>query len=101
MFSTLSQPSGTHFRWLLDGSIVGLHLLVTMAAGFAMRRYVGKREDYLVARREMNLHLDIASLAATEFGIITCMYTTQAGYTKGFSGAMPGICQAVAMALIR
>jgi len=96
----LSQPSGTHFHWLLDGGIVGLYLLVTMAAGIAMRRYVGKLEDYLVAGREMNLHLGIASLAATEFGIITCMYTAQAGYTQGFSGAMPGICQAVAMALI-
>jgi len=90
----------THFHWLYDGGIVGLYLLVTMAAGIAMRRYVGKLEDYLVAGREMNLHLGIASLAATEFGIITCMYTAQAGYSQGFSGAMPGICQALSMALI-
>ncbi|MBE2282915.1 MAG: sodium:solute symporter family protein [Prosthecobacter sp.] len=90
----------TRFHWLLDGSIVGLYLLVTMAVGITMRRYVGKLEDYLVAGREVDLHLGIASLAATEFGIITCMYTAQAGYTQGFSGAMPGICQAVAMALI-
>lgn len=90
----------THFHWLYDGSIVGVYLLVTMAAGIAMRRYVGRLEDYLVAGREMDLHLGIASLAATEFGIITCMYTAQAGYTQGFSGAMPGICQALAMALI-
>jgi len=92
--------TSTHFHWLYDGSIVGLYLLVTMAAGIAMRKYVGKLEDYLVAGREMNLHLGIASLAATEFGIITCMYTAQAGYTQGFSGAMPGICQALSMALI-
>lgn len=100
VISTLSQPSGTHFHWLFDGGIVGLYLLLTMAAGIGMRRYVGKLEDYLVAGREMNLHLGIASLAATEFGIITCIYTAQAGYTQGFSGAMPGICQAVSMALI-
>ena len=72
VISTLSQPSGTHFHWLFDGGIVGLYLLLTMAAGIGMRRYVGKLEDYLVAGREMNLHLGIASLAATEFGIITC-----------------------------
>lgn len=90
----------THFHWLYDGGIVGVYLLLTMAAGIAMRKYVGKLEDYLVAGREVNLHLGIASLAATEFGIITCMYTAQAGYTHGFSGAMPGICQAVSMALI-
>lgn len=94
------MPTPTHFHWLFDGSIVGIYLLVTMAAGIAMRKYVGKLEDYLVAGREMNLHLGIASLAATEFGIITCMYTAQAGYTQGFSGAMPGICQALSMALI-
>lgn len=93
-------PLMTHFHWLLDGGIVGLYLLITMAAGIAMRKYVGKLEDYLVAGREMNLHLGIASLAATEFGIITCMYTAQAGYTQGFSGAMPGICSALAMMLI-
>ncbi len=89
-----------HFHWLYDGGIVGLYLLLTLAAGLAMRRYVCRVEDYLVAGREVDLHLGIASLAATEFGIITCMYTAQAGYTQGFSGAVPGLCQALAMALI-
>ena len=52
-------------------------------------------EHFLVAGREMNVYLGIASLAATEFGIVTCMYTAQNGYEKGFAGAIPGICQAV------
>jgi len=54
-------------------------------------------EHFLVAGREMNLYLGIASLAATEFGIVTCMYAAEAGYTRGFSGAVPGICNAIAM----
>jgi SSS family solute:Na+ symporter len=90
----------THFNWLLDGSIVGLYLLVTMAAGLMMRKYVGKVEHFLVAGREMDVYLGIASLAATEFGIVTCMYTAQNGYEKGFAGAIPGILQAVAMLVI-
>ena len=61
------------FHWLLDGSIVGVYLLVTMAAGLAMRRYVGGVDDFLVAGREMDVFLGNASLAATEFGIVTCM----------------------------
>ena len=65
---------------LLDGSIVGLYLLVTMTAGAMVRKYVGKVEDFLVAGREMNVYLGIASLAATEFGIVTCMYTAQYGF---------------------
>ena len=88
----------THFNWLLDGSIVGVYQLVTMVAGLMVRKYVGKVEQFLVAGREMDVYLGIASLAATEFGIVTCMYTAQNGYEKGFAGATPGILMAVAMA---
>ena len=42
----------TNFNWLLDGSIVGLYLLATMAAGLMVRKYVGKVEHFLVAGRE-------------------------------------------------
>src|SRR6185436_4738496 len=83
-----------------DGSIVGLYLLVTMIAGLAMRRYVGRVDDFLVAGREMNVYLGIASLAATEFGIVTCMYGAQLGYNYGFSGAILGVLSAGAMWLL-
>ncbi len=89
----------THFSWL-DGSIVGLYLLATMVIGIMVRKYVGRVEDFLVAGREMNLYLGIASLAATEFGIVTCMYTAQAGYKYGFAGATPGIANAIAMFVV-
>ncbi len=89
----------THFS-MLDGGIVGLYLVATMAAGIMVRKYVGKVEHFLIAGREMNLYLGIASLAATEFGIVTCMYTAQNGYDKGFAGATPGILQALAMFLV-
>lgn len=90
----------TRFNWLVDGSIVGVYLLLTMVAGLMVRKYVSKVEHFLVAGREMNVYLGIASLAATEFGIITCMYTAQAGFNNGFAGSLPGIAQAVAMFLI-
>ncbi len=85
---------------LLDGGIVAVYLLATMMAGMAVRKYVGKVEDFLVAGREMNLYLGIASLAATEFGIVTCMYTAQAGYEHGFAGATPGLLAAAAMLIV-
>src|SRR4051812_36152483 len=90
----------THFNWAVDGSIVGIYLLATMIAGVVVRKYVGKVEDFLVAGREMNVYLGIASLAATEFGIVTCMYTAQNGYDKGFSGASVGVLTALSMFLI-
>ncbi|MCY2927271.1 MAG: sodium:solute symporter family protein, partial [Planctomycetota bacterium] len=88
------------FNIPIDGSIVGLYLIATMVAGVMVRKYVGKVEHFLMAGREMNVYLGIASWAATEFGIVTCMYTAQNGYTHGFAGATPGICQAVAMMVI-
>ena len=90
----------THFNWLLDGSIVGLYMLATMVAGLMVRKYVSRVDHFLVAGREMKVYLGIASLAATEFGIVTCMYTAQAGYTRGFAGAIPGICNALAMFVV-
>jgi SSS family solute:Na+ symporter len=85
---------------LLDGSIVGVYLLATMIAGIMVRKYVGKVEHFLVAGREMNVYLGIASLAATEFGVVTCMYTAQNGYEFGFAGATPGILNALAMLFV-
>ena len=90
----------TNFNWLLDGSIVGVYLLITMIAGLMVRKYVGKVEHFLVAGREMDLFLGIASLAATEFGIVTCMYTAQNGFQKGFAGATPGLLMAAAMLIV-
>src|SRR6476660_3410965 len=90
----------TNFNWLLDGSIVGVYLLVTMIAGLMVRKYVGKVETFLVAGREMDVFLGIASLAATEFGIVTCMYAAENGYRYGFAGSTPGICMAVAMLVV-
>jgi len=87
------------FTWL-DGSIVGLYLLGTMFAGLAVRRYVGRVDHFLLAGREVDVHLGIASLAATEFGIVTCMYTAQNGFQYGFAGAVPGILQAAAMLIV-
>ena len=84
----------------VDGGIVGAYLLITMVAGVMVRKYVGKVEDFLLARREMDVYLGIASLAATEFGIVTCMYTAQNGFEKGFAGAVPGLLTFVAMFLV-
>jgi len=89
----------SNFSWI-DGSIVGVYLLVTMAAGIMVRKYVGRVETFLVAGREMNVYLGIASLAATEFGIVTCMYTAQNGFDKGFAGATPGILFGLAYFII-
>src|SRR4026209_1315522 len=89
----------SNFGWI-DGGLVGVYLLATMMAGVMVRKHVARVDHFLLAGREMDVYLGIASLAATEFGIITCMYTGEAGYRFGFAGAIPGICSAVAMFIV-
>jgi solute:Na+ symporter, SSS family len=90
----------THFNLAIDGSIVALYLLGTMVAGVMVRRYVAGVDDFLLAGREMNVYLGVASLAATEFGIVTCMYSAENGFRYGFAGATPGILNAAAMLFV-
>jgi solute:Na+ symporter, SSS family len=82
---------------ILDWGIIGFYLVICMAAGIWMRRYVRGVADFAVAGREMNVNTGIASLAATELGLVTVMYTAQLGYEKGFAGATVGVIMALAM----
>ena len=85
---------------LTDWVIIVVYLTGCMAAGIWMRRYVRGVEDFAVAGRAMDLNLGIASLAATELGLVTVMYTAQLGYTNGFAGAAIGVLIALAMYLV-
>lgn len=81
---------------LLDWIIIVVYLAGCLVAGLAMRRYVRGVEDFAVAGREMNVNLGIASLAATEMGLVTIMYTAQLGFEKGLAGASIGVLMAIA-----
>src|SRR5205814_9129345 len=84
----------------IDWIIIAVYLVGCMAAGIWMRRYVRGVEDFAVAGREMDLNLGIASLAATELGLVTVMYTAQLGFSHGFAGATIGVWMAAAMYLV-
>ena len=90
----------TNFNWYIDGSIVLIYLVCIVVTGLWMRRFVHNVADYLVAGRKVDVYLGIASLAATEFGIVTCMANAQLGYKYGFSGITPGIATTFAMFLV-
>ncbi|SHF16714.1 sodium:solute symporter family protein [Clostridium fallax] len=90
----------TNFSWMLDGSIVGCYILVSLVVGLLIRKYVSNVDDYLLAGREVDLYAGMASLAATEFGIITCMSAAQLGFKYGFSGATVGILFAIVMFIV-
>ncbi len=90
----------TNFNLLIDGGIVLFYLIGTIAVGLLMRKYVTSVDDYLVAGRQVDLYLGIASLAATEFGIVTCMANAQLGFKYGFAGVTPGIALVLAMFIV-
>ena len=90
----------TNFNWYIDGSILFLYLIGTVIVGVSVRKYIRGVQDYLVAGRRVDLYLGIASLAATEFGIVTCMANAQLGYKYGFVGVSPGIALFLAMLIV-
>ena len=90
----------TNFLWKIDGTIVGGYILITLIVGLLIRKYVNNVDDYLLAGREVDLYAGMASLAATEFGIITCMSASQLGVKYGFSGALVGILFATVMVIV-
>ncbi|OHB80302.1 MAG: hypothetical protein A2W31_14375, partial [Planctomycetes bacterium RBG_16_64_10] len=84
----------------VDWVIIGIYLVGCVVTGVWMRRYVQNVEDFAVAGREMDVHLGIASLAATEFGIVTVMYAAEMGFKNGLAGATPGILECLAFLLV-
>ncbi len=90
----------TNFQWLIDGPIVLIYIAGTLIAGLMVRRLVKNVDDYLLAGRKVDIYLGIASLAATEFGIVTCMANAELGYKYGFAGTTPGVALFLAMFII-
>lgn len=85
---------------LVDWIIVVAYLVGCMTAGLWMRRYVRGVEEFAVAGRAVHVNLGITSLAATELGLVTVMYTAQLGYEKGFAGATIGVLMALGIFIV-
>lgn len=85
---------------LIDWIIISVYVVGCLSAGLWMRRFIRGVDDFTVAGREVHVNLGIASLAATELGLVTVMYTAQLGYEKGFAGAIIGVIMAVAFLVV-
>jgi len=84
----------------IDWIIIVVYMVGCVVAGVWMRRYVRNVEDFAVAGREMDLNLGVASLAATEVGIVTVMYTAENGFKNGLAGATPGLLGCIMMLIV-
>lgn len=69
----------------LDWVIVGVYLVVSVGIGMYARSLVRSMDDFVVAGRSMGAALGVASMASTELGLVTVMYSAQKGFTGGFA----------------
>ena len=84
----------------LDWIIVVVYLVVTVAKGVWVNRYVGDLSDFIVAGRELRIYLAIATMTGTEIGLVTVMYNAQEGFSAGLSAYVIGLCWLVGMLIV-
>ena len=81
----------TNFYFFIDGPIIFIYFCIIFYIGIWLRKYISNVDHFLVANRGVDVYLGIASLAATEFGIATCMANAELGFKYGLKGIIPGI----------
>ena len=84
----------------IDWVIVIAYLAGSLLVGVMAKRFVGNLSDFLVAGRELGLHVGIATLAATEIGTITFMYFAELGYKAGFAAFATAAISGVVMIIV-
>jgi SSS family solute:Na+ symporter len=84
----------------IDWVIIAIYLAACVGAGIGTRRYVRDMDDFELAGRQVDVNLGVASLAATEIGIVTVMYTGEMGFKSGLAGAAPGVLMSLAMLIV-
>lgn len=69
----------------LDWGIVAVYLVGTGLVGMYVNRHVHNAADYLVGGRQAGTALSISSYIGTGLGLVTLMYASMDGFTRGFS----------------
>ncbi|MHC4853534.1 MAG: sodium:solute symporter family protein, partial [Planctomycetota bacterium] len=75
----------------VDGAIVVVYLLASVAIGLIANRCITGLTGYLVAGRSLGTALAIATMTGSELGLITVMYQAQKGFTGGFAALHIGL----------
>lgn len=95
--------------FMSDGSILfigvftALYFMVLLASQMRVQKYSksgGGLAEFFVAGRSINLPVAIATLGATEIGLITIAYQAQKGFGEGFSAFHIGIAALIGCAFV-
>ena len=79
-----------NFIWI-DWFTVVAFLVLTTGVALATRRLISDYDSFLLAGRTLKLYLAMATMGATELGLVTLMYFSQQGYKSGFSAFSIGV----------
>jgi len=79
-----------------DWGITVVFLVVSTLLGMWAMRYIRDMEDYVVAGRSVRTYLGVASMIATELGLVTVMYSAQKGFTCAFAAFAIAVLAAAA-----
>ena len=69
----------------IDWTIIGFYLVISLGLGLFFSKKITNMVDFIGAGRKIGLYLGVASMAGTEMGLITIMYSAQKGFTGGFA----------------
>ncbi|MGQ9733238.1 MAG: sodium:solute symporter family protein [Candidatus Zipacnadales bacterium] len=79
-----------------DWAIVIVFLIVSTITGLWAMRYMRDIDDYVVAGRSVKTYLGVASIIASELGLVTVMYSAQKGFACAFAAFSIAVLAAVA-----
>ncbi len=83
-----------------DWVIAVAYIVIAFVVGVRATKRVKNVADFLVAGRQIRFHLGVASLVATELGLVTVMYFAEQGFRYGFAAFIIGVIWSAAYLLI-
>jgi len=81
----------------LDIGIVCLYLSATLFIGIIAKKYIENIADFLVVGRGLNTSIAVATLVASEIGLVTLVYYAELGYVAGFAAFAVGLITGITM----
>jgi len=84
----------------LDWGIVAAYLIIIVAVGVYIKRYISNVTDFIVAGRGLRTFLAVATMIGTELGLVTVMYSAQKGFTGGFAAFHIALAAAIVTVMV-
>ena len=88
-----------HFIWI-DWATVIAFLAITTGVALGTRRLISDYDSFLLAGRSLKLYLAMATMGATELGLVTLMYFSEQGFRSGFSAFAIGVIALIGFSFV-